>query len=107
MEEISLMSSRILLMCAFGVDCSDTMIDFWEDGVKLQKSVSFSLRTTFGNLLNRVYSPHVLLFPFLGRYYLTSYERDQAANAKLLRDFCEKIINDRKEAIKKDPKVAD
>ena len=34
MEEIGLMTARILLVCALGVDCADDPVDFWEGGVK-------------------------------------------------------------------------
>ena len=64
-----------------------------------QKTVSYSLRITFSNLINRMTSPHIVLFPFLARYQLTTFERDQAKNAKALRDFCEVIIDKRRDAI--------
>lgn len=34
MEEIGIMTSRILLVCALGVDCADNPVDFWENGVR-------------------------------------------------------------------------
>ena len=106
MEEIGLMTSRILLMCALGVDCSEHPVNFWENGIKMKKQVAFSLRVTFSNLVNRIVSPHIVLFPALASYHITSFERDQARNAKALRDFVEVIINERREAIKKDPELA-
>ena len=59
MEEIALMTTRILLVCALGVDCSEDPIDFWEGGKKDTKSVAYSLRHTFSNLVNRISSPHI------------------------------------------------
>ena len=106
MEEIGLMTARILLVCALGTDCAEDPVDFWENGVVGQKTVSYSLRVTFGNLVNRMVSPHIVLFPFLASYHLTTFERDQGRNSKALRDFCEVIIDKRREAIKKDPELA-
>ena len=106
MEEIGLMTSRILLMCALGVDCSEDPVDFWENGIKMEKSVAYSLRVTLANLVSRFGSFHLVFFPFLASYYITSFEKDQARNSKALRDFVEVIINKRREEIKKDPELA-
>ena len=106
MYEIGLMTARILLVCALGVDCAESPVDFWENGVQGKKAVAYSLRVTFSNLINRMSSPHIVLFPFLATYHITPFERDQARNAKALRDFCEKIIDSRREEIKKNPELA-
>ena len=100
MKEIGLMHSRILLTCALGVDCSEAPVDFWENGACRKTTLADSLRTTFTNLVNRLTSAHVVFFPFLAAWYLTPYERDQARNAKALRDFCAAIIDSRREEIK-------
>ena len=100
MDEIGTMVVRILLECALGVDCADDLVDFWEDGVQTKKSVAYSLRVTFSNLLSRFFAPHIIIFPMLAKYHITAFECDQARNAKALRDFCEKIINKRREDIK-------
>ena len=34
MAEIGLMTARILLVCALGVDCAEAQVDFWENGVR-------------------------------------------------------------------------
>ena len=44
MNEIGLMTSRILLLCALGVDCADYPVDFWENGVRVSKPVVYSMR---------------------------------------------------------------
>lgn len=106
MEEIGVMTSRILLVCALGVDCADNPVDFWENGVLGKKTVAYSLRVTFSNLINRIASPHIVIFPFLAQHHITPFERDQARNARALRDFCEVIINKRRAEIEKDPKEA-
>ena len=57
-------------------------------------------------MINRISSPHIVLFPFLASYHVTPFERDQGRNAKALRDFCEVIINKRRQAIKDKPELA-
>ena len=76
MEEIGIMTSRILLICALGVDCADELVDFWENGKLVKKTVAYSLRVTFSNLINRLSSPHIVFFPFLAQYHITPFERD-------------------------------
>ena len=76
MEEIGLMTARILLVCALGVDCAEAPVDFWENGVLGKKTVAYSLRVTFSNLLGRVAEPHICFFPFLASYHITPSERD-------------------------------
>ena len=106
MEEIGMMTARIMLMCALGVDCAEHPVEFWENSRQGTKSLAYSLRFTFSNLVNRLLSPHIVLFPMLARYHITPFERDQAKNAKALRDFCEDIIKKRKIAIKENPELA-
>ena len=76
MDTIAMMTTRILLVCAFGVDRAEDQVDFWENGVKMRKSLAESLRITWSNLMNRVIAPHIVLFPFLARIHITAFERD-------------------------------
>ena len=76
MEEIGLMTARILLVCALGVDCAEEPVNFWENGVKTQKTLAYSLRVTFSNIISRMISPHIVFFPFLASYHITPFERD-------------------------------
>lgn len=94
------MSSRIFLMCALGVDCAEYMVDFWENGVKGQKTLSQCLRLTFSNLISRMGSPHIIYFPFLASYHITPFERDQLRNARELRAFCMRIVERKREDIR-------
>ena len=88
MDEVGLMTARIILMCSFGVDCAEAPVDFWENGKRGTVTLAHSLRCTFGNLINRMSSPHIILFPFLAEYHITPFERDQQRNAIALRQFC-------------------
>ena len=76
-----MMQARILLVCAFGVDYAEETVDFWISGRRTQKTLAFSLRETFANLVNRISSPHITLFPWLAKYHFTPFERDQKRNA--------------------------
>ena len=80
------MTSRILLMCALGEDINDEMIDFWENGKLVKKTVSLALKDTFGKLVNRIADPHIILFPFLTDVYIFPHERCFMKNAKNLRN---------------------
>ena len=100
------MTTRILLMCALGVDCAEDPVDFWVNGKLTRVSLAYSLRKTFSNIVDRIISPHIVLLPFLARYHLTRFERDTARNARALRAFCEGIIAQRKVDIARDPNLA-
>lgn len=53
MEEIGLMTARILLVCALGVDCAEDLVDYWVDGKCTKRTLAFSLRETFSSLIHR------------------------------------------------------
>ena len=79
MEMVSDMHVRIMLMCAFGVDFSQEELDFEHDWKVEKKPVSFVLRTTVHECLNRVSDPHVIIFPFLNFYYLRAVFLNQCS----------------------------
>jgi len=66
----------MILKCIFGKDLSSEPIEFYQNGIPVKKSVSFVLRTCFQQSLNRMASPHVLMFPFMATYYVTAFERE-------------------------------
>ena len=78
---------RILLVCALGEDCSETQIDYWENGKLIKVNVAYSLRETFHKLIDRMSHAHVFFFPFMADYFITPAERDMKANAGFLREF--------------------
>ena len=106
MEEIGMMTARILLVCALGVDCAEQPVNFWKNGACSKVTLAYSLRETFGNLINRLTSPHIAMFPMLARYHITPFERDQKRNAQALRDVCQQIIDKRRSEIEKNPDLA-
>lgn len=76
-KEINKLQTRILLMCAFGVDdLADREVDYWKNGTLQKKTVGESLDSTFQALIQRVASPHIQVFPFLANWFITSKERD-------------------------------
>mmetsp|Transcript_12867 Transcript_12867/g.16522 ORF Transcript_12867/g.16522 Transcript_12867/m.16522 type:complete len:299 (-) Transcript_12867:739-1635(-) len=106
MEEIGLMTARILLVCALGVDCAEELVDYWVGGRCTKKTLAYSLRETFSNLVNRMSMPHIVLFPWLARHHITPFERDQRRNAEALRALCQTIISKRKIELQRNPELA-
>lgn len=51
MQEVNTMTTRILLVCAFGVDIADQKVDFWINGRLEKRTVGFSLLATFNDLV--------------------------------------------------------
>ena len=100
------MTTRILLVCCFGIDIADEEVDFWVKGKKERRTIGIASSNSYNYLVQRVASPHIQLFPFLARYHLTPTERDAWRNSLILRAFVQKIIDDRKQQIKEDPEVA-
>lgn len=92
MQEVNTMTTRILLVCAFGVDIADQKVDYWVNGRLEKRTVGFSLLATFGDLIQRVGAPHVQLCPPLASYFILSKERDMKRNAQALRAFVETVI---------------
>ena len=60
----SMMTSRILLMCALGEDVSERQLDYWKGGKLEKQSVAFILRQTFAGLIKRMTYPHVFFIGF-------------------------------------------
>jgi len=74
-------------MCAFGEDVSDQKVNFWKNGKIEKVTISESLRETIAALtIERGSSLHLLIFPFLARYYITPSERTMKANSDFLRE---------------------
>jgi hypothetical protein len=97
MEEVSRMHVSILLKCAFGTDLSEELIDFEHEGKVEKKTLSYVLRTTFHECINRMADPHIVVFPFLADIYITIKERAILRNCQRLRNFILKIVHQRRE----------
>ena len=69
--------------------------------------LSDALRRTLNNLTNRITWPKIVFFPFLAKYYIFSEEREYMRNALSIRRVIEGIVDRRRAAIKKDPKLAE
>jgi len=96
-KEVSDIFVRIIFMCIFGEDVSDQKVDFWRNG-KLEKvTLAESFRETIAGLtIERGSYLHLLIFPFLARYYITPKERTMKANSKFLREVIGQIVKRRK-----------
>jgi len=55
--EINTAHIRIQLTCAFGVDCSQELLDWTENGVTTKRKLEFMLIESFHRLFLRVLSP--------------------------------------------------
>jgi cytochrome P450 len=106
MEEVSNMHVKILLKCALGEDVSEKLIDFESNGKVEKKTISYSLRTTFHHLLNRMSDPHVIFFPFLADKFIFPGERAIERNCQRLREYILKVVQDRRERMKHAPEDA-
>ena len=96
MEEVSNLHTKILLKCALGEDVSEMLIDFEANGKIEKKTVSYALRTTFHQQINRMSDPHIVFFPFLSDIYITPYERAIMRNCERLREFILRIAKKRR-----------
>ncbi len=79
-SEISNLMVRLLLSCVIGEDLSDTKVDYWINGKLTSQDLSYALRNSFAQTVNRLTAPHVCLFPLLAEFYITPHERDLKAN---------------------------
>ena len=57
--ETSMMTIRILLICALGEDLSEHELDYWHDGRLEKRNVAEVLRETFHGLITRMGAPHI------------------------------------------------
>ena len=94
--EISNLSVSILLSCVVGEDISKVKINFWERGRLVQKDLSYCLRETFTQMVDRLALPHISLFPQLLDVYITPHERDILANCRTIRGLVLDYVNKRR-----------
>lgn len=92
MEEMSIMSSRILLSCALGEDISETLIPYRANGRTEMRPLNFVLLQTFFDCLNRMASPHTCWLPFLRTKLILPYERAILANCRAIRRQIAQVI---------------
>ena len=105
MDEMQIMSSRILLNCALGEDISERTIPFRRNGKVTEMNISKAMLITFEDCLGRMASPHTLFFPILRDIYILPYEREIEANCREIRKLVEEIIRNRRDACLKDPSM--
>ena len=104
-NEFNTIFVRILLTTALGEDVSEHKVNYWENGKLIKVNVAYSLRETFHHLVERMAHVHVFFFPFMADVYLTPAERAMKANAGFLRELISQIVDRRRVAIQKDPKL--
>ena len=101
------MTSRIMLICCFGIDIADEEVDYWVNGKKEKRPIGVAASNTFNSLVQRVAAPHIQIFPFLAYFFLTTAERDAYNNAMILRAKVQSIIDNRRQVIKDNPQKAE
>jgi hypothetical protein len=84
-EEVSQLTTNVLLTCVLGNDLSEKRINYWKDGVQTLKKVSFALRDVFQEMIMRYQALHIALFPIFADIYITPHERGIKANGLAVR----------------------
>lgn len=92
-------------MCAFGEDVSEMKVKYQKDGKLTQVKLSYALRETLHQLVDRLTHLHVFFFPFLANVFITQSERDTKANAGYLRELIAEIVRGRRAALEADPSL--
>lgn len=46
-------------------------VDFWENGKCEKRTLLNAMRDNWGAMMNRISAPHVVLFPFLAKVFVT------------------------------------
>lgn len=95
------MMTGVLLRCVVGDDISNLQVDYWQGGRLTKQDLSFALRNSFQQCVNRMSTLHVCLLPFLANVYLTPHERDLRANCLSIRNLVASIIEERKHEVEK------
>ena len=98
-SEASKAHIRVLLKCAFGIDLSNQVLDWEQDGKVYQKTLDFVLIEAFHQLFMRVVSPQILIFPGTYDLYLTPAARRLRRNVERLRKLFQRIVDERKVAM--------
>ena len=98
-SEASKAHIRVLLKCAFGIDLSNQVLDWEQDGKVYQKTLDFVLIEAFHQLFMRVVSPQILIFPGTYDLYLTPAARRLRRNVDRLRKLFQRIVDERKVAM--------
>lgn len=60
-----------------------------------------------GQSIKREFQPHLLFFGELLPFYISKYDKELVYNQDQLRNLIRKMIEDRRQAIKQDPKMKD
>ena len=99
-DEISKTLIKILLMCSFGEDISETEIDYYMNGRKTRQTVAFVLREVFHKCIDRLTSAQIVFFPSTAHWYVTPWDRENRANIYRLRELLFTLVQKRREEMK-------
>jgi len=102
-HEISKTFIKVILVCGFGVDLTDEMLDYIEDGVDTKKTLPYVLRNVFHESLMRWPGLQLSIFPETVSWYLSAHDRETRKNIETMRALFLTVVQKRREEIKKDP----
>lgn len=99
-EEVAKILIKVMLTCSFGEDLSERTLDYYVNGVKTTKSVSFVLREVFHNCIDRLISAQINLFPSTAMWHITRADRENTKNIHILRDLLGELVKKRRDEYK-------
>jgi cytochrome P450 len=95
-SEISLILVRVILACAFGYDCSERTLTYYENGVKTTKTIAYVLRNNLEALLLKMMAPQLVFLPESINYDFAQKDKHNTLNAKEIRAVFTEIIRERR-----------
>ena len=97
LEQLDEVHTRIILTTAFGgSNVSEVELPFEQNGSFLKKSLGEYLRDIFLYLAFRSARYEIVLVPYLLFFYYTKTDREMLRNIILVRNYCRKLIKERR-----------
>jgi len=99
-KEMGELHMRIILVSAFGLtNLNQVRLPYEQNGVVKELSIDQFLRKCTSFMLFRAGRKIFSVIPYLMFFYYSSADREYKRNIKCIRDFCEKIIIERKQQL--------
>jgi cytochrome P450 len=91
---------KVILACAFAIE-DPPLVDQIIFGIKSKQPLGSSLSINMGRVVKRELQPHLVVFPELAEFYITSTDREIIFNATQVRNYVIDMIQKRKEELDK------
>jgi hypothetical protein len=99
-KEMGELHMRIILVSAFGLtNLNQVRLPYEQNGVVKELSIDQYLRKCTSFMLFRAGRKIFSVIPYLMFFYYSAADREYKRNIKCIRDFCEKIIEERKQQL--------